>query len=112
MQAISDQEERTPWAKAFERLSEEDRKLLPLDEVERADYPEEVLREIRKSKDMCKGKQFSFKGKSFSTRDLAEKASIWVKRFQNIGDSVVQYDPVHAALPWAAVRLILQVCVP
>ncbi|KAI5808454.1 hypothetical protein BZA77DRAFT_329745 [Pyronema omphalodes] len=31
--------------------------------------------------------------------------------FKEIGDIVVQYDPVHAALPWAGVRLLLKLCV-
>jgi Zn-dependent M32 family carboxypeptidase len=30
-------------------------------------------------------------------------------RFKEIGDIVVQFDPVHAALPWAGVRLLLKV---
>lgn len=29
-----------------------------------------------------------------------------------IGDTIVQYDPGHAALPWAAVRFVLQVSKP
>ena len=33
----------------------------------------------------------------------------WVKKFIAIGDIAVQYDPAHAALPWAALRLVLQV---
>ncbi|KAI5815829.1 hypothetical protein BZA77DRAFT_264853, partial [Pyronema omphalodes] len=32
-------------------------------------------------------------------------------RFKEIGDLIVQYDPVHAALPWAGVRLLLKLCV-
>ena len=33
----------------------------------------------------------------------------WVKKFIAIGDIAVQYDPAHAALPWAALRFVLQV---
>jgi len=36
----------------------------------------------------------------------------WVKKFRDVGDVVVQYDPTHAALPWAGVRLLLQVSEP
>jgi predicted lipoprotein len=38
-----------------------------------------------------------------------EKLLNWMDRFKEIGDIVVQFDPVHAALPWAAVRLLLKV---
>jgi hypothetical protein len=38
-----------------------------------------------------------------------EKFLNWMDRFKEIGDIVVQFDPVHAALPWAAVRLLLKV---
>ena len=28
-----------------------------------------------------------------------------------VGDMAVQYDPVHAALPWALIRFLLKVCI-
>ena len=34
----------------------------------------------------------------------------WIEKFVAIGNTAVQYDPGHAALPWAAVRLVLQAC--
>lgn len=43
-------------------------------------------------------------------REKAERLMGWVTKFRDIGDIVVQYDPVHAALPWAGVRFILTVC--
>jgi hypothetical protein len=30
--------------------------------------------------------------------------------FKQVGDVAVQYDPAHAALPWAGIRFLLQVC--
>lgn len=44
-------------------------------------------------------------------RDVLEKITGWVQRFVATGDTVVQYDPGHAALPWAAVRFLLQIAV-
>ena len=32
-----------------------------------------------------------------------------VQKFVGVGDSIAQFDPVHFALPWAAVRFILTV---
>lgn len=41
-------------------------------------------------------------------RDVFSKIAGWVEKFVAVGDVAVQYDPGHAALPWAAVRLVLQ----
>lgn len=44
-------------------------------------------------------------------RDVLENIAGWVNKFKEAGDMVVQYDPVHASLPWAAVRFLLQTVV-
>jgi hypothetical protein len=44
-------------------------------------------------------------------RDVMEKIIFWIDRFKDVGDNAVQYDPGHAALPWAAIRFILQAAV-
>jgi ankyrin repeat protein len=44
-------------------------------------------------------------------RDVMEKIIHWIHRFKEVGDNAVQYDPGHAALPWAAVRFILQAAI-
>lgn len=41
-------------------------------------------------------------------RDVMEKIIHWIQRFKEVGDNAVQFDPGHAALPWAAIRFILQ----
>jgi len=41
--------------------------------------------------------------------DLFGKIIKWIDLFKQVGDVAVQYDPVHAALPWAGVRFLLQV---
>ena len=41
--------------------------------------------------------------------DLFGKVIRWIDLFKQVGDAAVQYDPVHAALPWAGVRFLLQV---
>ena len=48
-------------------------------------------------------------GKTFIVRDAFEKIAAWITRFVEVGDAIAQYDPGHAALPWAAVRFILKV---
>lgn len=48
-------------------------------------------------------------GEDVILRDLFEKMAKWVNKFKEFGDIAVQYDPAHAALPWACVRFLLQV---
>jgi hypothetical protein len=42
-------------------------------------------------------------------REKINRILSWVTKFIQIGDIAMQYDPGHAALPWAAVRFVLQV---
>ena len=58
-----------------------------------------------------KGKQWKVKirGEEVVLRDVGIKILHWVDRFKQIGDIIVQYDPAHAALPWAGFRFLLQV---
>jgi hypothetical protein len=42
-------------------------------------------------------------------RHILLKVVKWVNHFKEIGDIIVNYDPAHAALPWAGVRFVLQV---
>ncbi|KAG4437473.1 hypothetical protein IFR05_007028 [Cadophora sp. M221] len=48
------------------------------------------------------------KGEVIVVRDIFAKMIAWIEKVKGIGDTIVQYDPGHAALPWAAARLILQ----
>lgn len=37
----------------------------------------------------------------------ADRLVGWIMKFKELGDIAIQYDPVHTAVPWAGVRLIL-----
>ena len=50
-----------------------------------------------------------FRKEEIVLRDVGMKVLRWVDKFKQIGDIIVQYDPVHAALPWAGFRFLLQV---
>ena len=47
--------------------------------------------------------------KELDLRHVLDSIVSWVKKFISIGDVAVQYNPAHAALPWAALRFVLQV---
>jgi hypothetical protein len=49
------------------------------------------------------------KGEVVIVIDVWNKVTRWTTGMIAIVDTVVQYDPVHAALPWAGVKLILHV---
>jgi hypothetical protein len=67
-----------------------------------------------KSKEVCIEKRWKYTRKNGGVvilRDVFDKIIEWIDKFKQIGDTVAQYDPVHAALPWAAIRFLLQVIV-
>ncbi|RKL13873.1 Vegetative incompatibility protein HET-E-1 [Fusarium oxysporum] len=45
--------------------------------------------------------------KEYSVRGLVDKTVNILNKFVGVGDVAVSFDPVHAALPWAAVRFVL-----
>ena len=48
-------------------------------------------------------------GRSYFARDVISKMVEWLRRFKEIGDVAANFDPVHAALPWAGFRYLLEV---
>ena len=53
--------------------------------------------------------KFKWGGKEIDVQGTADTLVGWITKFKEVGDIAVQYDPVHAALPWAGVRFILLV---
>jgi hypothetical protein len=48
-------------------------------------------------------------GTTVVLRHVFDKIVSWINKFKGIGDILGQFDPVHASLPWAAIRFFLQV---
>jgi hypothetical protein len=99
------------WEIAFNKLPEKDRQAFPITDPDKRVYLENLVDATRKSRDVCQHNRwrFTFRGEVIIIRDLADKILSWIDKFKAIGDIIVQYDPSHAALPWAGVRLLLQV---
>ncbi|KAK5636393.1 hypothetical protein RRF57_012105 [Xylaria bambusicola] len=74
---------------------------------------EELVHMTGKKQEECdkKSYQFHFRGEKIYLRDVAGKIVFWLNKFKAIGDVAVNFDPVHASLPWAAVRFLLQAAV-
>ncbi|KAI1754330.1 hypothetical protein F4782DRAFT_539160 [Xylaria castorea] len=104
---------RSKWEQALQRLIKEYEKqfhLLKKSLGEPRKVLDDVLAAANERKEECVRKRWRLviNGRTIYIRDVLEKISVWVKKLVTIGDIAIQYDPVHAALPWAAVRLIMQ----
>jgi hypothetical protein len=103
------------WVRAAKTLSEKDQLSIDFNRVDRLKALEDVLVAVEEKKQSCLEKRWKYKnskGEDVILRDLFAKIVVWVDKFKEVGDIAVQYDPMHAALPWAAVRLVLQVQAP
>ena len=72
----------------------------------------EVLAAANEKKQQCKDKQWKYtrsNGTVIVFRDIFDKIVSWINKLTDIGNFVAQVDPVHAALPWAAIKFFLQV---
>lgn len=104
------------WTCALGRLSESDRQNAAFRGQGHLVVLTELHRLTEDSRDKCIKKRWRLKrpgsgGETIVVRDLFSKIAGWIVRFKEIGDIVVQYDPAHAALPWAGVRFLLQIAV-
>jgi hypothetical protein len=73
----------------------------------------DILDSVQRRKKQCVDGWlgFHYKNKIVLLHSILEKAALWVEKFIQVGDVCMQYDPTHAAIPWAIVRFILQVTV-
>ncbi|CAI6094410.1 unnamed protein product [Clonostachys chloroleuca] len=69
-----------------------------------------ILKLAREQKKACESKQWEVKlgSRSFKIRNGLSNIIDWLQKFKEVGDVAVNFDPVHAALPWAAFRFLLQ----
>ena len=111
-------EPRSLWAEAFKALNLEDQKSC---EALRAEPNNQepfsarvngLLSSTKQLQKKCEDKtyRFVFGKKTIVMRDTVGNVIKWLNKFKAVGDIIVQFDPVHAALPWAGFRLLLQVC--
>jgi len=99
------------WEKALNNLSAADKALLHTC-TNRLEVLEEVLLMVRGAEQTCQQKRWKWKnrrGEFVIVRDIFTKMVVWIDKLKGIGDNIAQFDPSHAALPWAAARLVLQV---
>jgi hypothetical protein len=100
------------WDKAVDSLKEKDKQNVDFQRSNKRAILLDLLGEIQKKKQLCIERRMKYKrknGQSVVLYDVFEKIVNWVNKFKDIGDVAMQYDPGHAALPWAGIRFFLQV---
>jgi hypothetical protein len=105
------------WLDALQTLTEAEqnavRNIQPMGPARRhwSETLEELVWLTRERQQECENGsyEFKFQGKKLILRDVAGKIVYWLSKFKDIGDIAVNFDPVHASLPWAGIRLLLQV---
>ena len=93
-------------------LSKEDQNLIDFHQLDKRASLADLIKLIDDNKSKCLDKRWRLKkqnGEVIVFRDVMEKIVKTVNKFKDMGDVAVQYDPSHASLPWAGVRLVLQV---
>jgi hypothetical protein len=102
------------WAQAAVSLSPAEQLLINLNDPTISNSIDDVLDSAKLMQTKCKAKLWKCKnknGEEIILRDVFAKIVVWVEKFKQVGDTVIQYDPGHAALPWAGVRFVLQAMV-
>ncbi|KAK6865444.1 hypothetical protein PG995_001972 [Apiospora arundinis] len=105
------------WAQAVQSLSDDDREQFGIAQSSADQDPLRLLEDIlaateaKKAESLDKRWKVTVKGRKIIVRDVLEKMALWVNKFMAIGSMAVQYDPTSAALPWAAIKLIMQAAV-
>ncbi len=102
------------WSVALGELPEEEQKLLEKHGTSTlSGFPmvDSLLDVAREKSRQCQSKRWEFtcNGRRYIVRDVAERIVAWLDKLKQIGDVAVNADPLHAGLPWAAIRFLLQV---
>ncbi|KAK0249913.1 hypothetical protein LTS09_014936 [Friedmanniomyces endolithicus] len=102
-------------ADALEALDREDREtirtLLPTNVFTIDAALNEVHGAVCELGELCANKRWSwtYKGHKVYVHDQVDKVVQLLDKFKSVGDVVANVDPIHVGLPWAGIRLILEV---
>jgi hypothetical protein len=100
------------WKRAVDELPNKEKETLELLKGNKVDdIIEDALALTKSSEEKVKQRGFKIKGRNGEVplRYYIDKFAKALKEFKEVGDVLVQYDPGHAALPWASVRFLLNV---
>jgi len=92
--------------KVFNRLSLEERGII---EENLLSTPQEADLVIGQALEATQDKQRQYRNNRGKIREKADNLVNWLNRFKQVGDIMANADPLHAGLPWAGIRLLLEV---
>jgi len=99
------------WTKAYHKLPDELQRCLGAGAADKLQILQDILQTAIQAKEAYMANQLKLKwgNKEINVQETADRLVGWITKFKEVGDIAVQYDPVHATLPWAGVRFILLV---
>lgn len=101
------------WIEALRQLSDDDQQhVQTINAGTKLEVIADLIDLTKTSYENCLKKRWKFTRKSgevVNIRDLLSKVIKWLHMFRMVGDNMMQYDPHHAAIPWAGVRFLLQI---
>ena len=99
------------WEKAFASLKDEDKPPTDLQQLDKRTFLLDLTGVIEVKRQNCVDKEWNLNrgDGAISVRQIFGKMVSWINKFKEVGDVAIQYDPLHGALPWAAVRFVLEV---
>ncbi|KAJ5811124.1 hypothetical protein N7447_010640 [Penicillium robsamsonii] len=102
------------WALALSTFPEKNQCISKIPSASSSDTKQtlnNVLSALEVQRDRCtrdKWITISIGGKELIIRDLCAKITAYARKCMDVADVAVQYDPIHAALPWAGVLFLPQ----
>ncbi|KAI9647697.1 hypothetical protein NHQ30_004082 [Ciborinia camelliae] len=103
------------WNKALQKLEQKHaRELRRLDHSDCLTILKQVEASATKKKDEADKNAMKYRksdGTHLYMRDAFAGVLHWVQKFREVGSTVINYDSVHAALPWAAVQFLLEIVI-
>ena len=100
------------WNRALQRLSSDEQEQIQQMSSNSPINMKQLYSVVEQKRNECERNKFKFNlnGRVIVLRDVVAKIMVWIDKFKEIGDVAANFDPSHAALPWAGVRFLLLVC--
>lgn len=102
------------WEEAKNALDKADRDLLEKatkDLSQEKNLQDDLQAVVRQKQRLAEEKawKFEFGGRRIVLRDVVEKIVSWINVFKGLGDIASSADPIHAGIPWAVIKVVLQI---
>lgn len=102
------------WKKAVKLLNEDEQQQIEFSQADKLSALGDILKVVKQKHAASVQKQRQLRigrKQPINLHDAFSRIAISIDKFKQVGDTLVQYDPTHAALPWAAVRFVLMAVV-